>query len=104
MGGAPERVAALACANFRRGDRRQRRNDADAEHHGGLKEIEAEGPGGERARRQAAEHDEVGRGHCVDRDIGEDDGPAEFAASRPVRASASRVRLQLSAVARRRSL
>ena len=77
MGCAPERFAALARANFRRRDRRQRRNDADAEHHRGLKEIEAERAGGERARRQPAEHDEVGRGHRVDRDIGENDRPAE---------------------------
>ena len=42
-----------------------------------LKEIEAERAGGERVRRQPAEHDEVGRGHRVDRDIGENDRPAE---------------------------
>ena len=77
MGGAPEGLAALAGANFRSGDRRQRSDDADAEHHPRLIEVEAERPGGERARRQAAEHDEVGRGHCVDRDVGENDRPAE---------------------------
>ena len=38
----PERLTALAGANFCRGDRRQRRNDTDAEHHPRLKEIEAE--------------------------------------------------------------
>jgi hypothetical protein len=74
---APERLAALPGANFCRGDRRQRRNDTDAEHHPRLKEIEAERAGGERAGRQPAEHDKVGHGHRVDRDIGENDRPAE---------------------------
>jgi hypothetical protein len=73
----PERLAALAGANFCRGDRRQRRNDTDAEHHRRLKEIEAERAGSKRARRQPAEHDKVGRGHRVDRDIGENDRPAQ---------------------------
>src|ERR1700677_4591257 len=74
---APERLAALAGANFCSGDRRQRRNDTDAEHHRRLKEIEAERAGSERARRQPAEHDKVSRCHRVDCDIGESDRPAE---------------------------
>ena len=74
---ALERLAALAGANLSGRDRRQRRDNADAEQHRGLKEVKAEGAGGERAWRQAAEHDEVGRRHRVDRHVGENDRPAE---------------------------
>ena len=68
---------AFAGADLRGGDRGQRRDDADAEQERGQIEVEAERAGGERARRQPAEHHEVGHRHHVDRDIGENDRPAQ---------------------------
>ncbi len=75
--GASQAFAAFAGADFRSRDGRQRRDDPDAKDHLRLIQIEAERSRRERARREPTQHDEVGRGHRVDCDIGENDRPAE---------------------------